>query len=126
MILEHGSKILVSHRRQYEGDHARFFVGVVEDYEHGVVRATGHTWLRDGYQGVFKRKDDERTKIFSLDSGAVIVYALPSTVNLSTLTFDAQGGELALRDDFGFAMDMSEGILHGASPNLRSLERRAL
>lgn len=106
----------MSHRRLFEGDHARFFVGVVEGYEHGVLRACGHTWIRDGYQGLFRRKEDERTKIFALSSGTVIVYVLPSTTNLESLRFCNEAGDVFVRDDFGLCMDLGEHVLHATSP----------
>jgi hypothetical protein len=55
MILERGAKVLVSHRRLFELDHGRYFIGVVEAYDAGVARVCGHTWTRDGYKGHFKR-----------------------------------------------------------------------
>lgn len=113
MILEPGDKILVAHRRLFEGDHARFFVGEVEEHELGVVRVHGWTWIRDGYQGLFTRKDDLRTKILSLSSGTLIVYALPESADLASLRLENPGGELFLCDDLGLRMDLSEGVLHG-------------
>ena len=125
MILETSSKVLISHRRLYDGDHTRFFVGVVEGYEAGIVRVCGHTWLRDGYQGLFRRKDDERTKVFSLASGTVMVYALPSTTDMTSLRFSIQGAEVYLEDEAGLRMDLSEGLLHGAPTAVRAAEKRA-
>lgn len=116
MILETGSKILIAHRRLFEGDHARFFVGVVEGYESGIARVSGHTWIRSGYHGEYRRKADESTKIVSLVSGTVILYALPSSVDLGSLRFSNEAGDLYLRDDGGWQMDLSEGVLHGGAP----------
>ena len=113
MILEAGSKVLLAHRRLFESDSVRFFVGVVDDYEAGMARITGHTWLRDGYRGIFTKKSDGRTKVISLSSGTIIVYQLPSTVQMSSLRFDISEGTLLLEDGEGFRMDLSEGT-HGA------------
>lgn len=127
MILENGTKVLVSHRRLFEGDHARYFVGIVEGYEHGIARICGHTWSRDGYQGQYRRKEDERTKIVSIASGAVMLYALPSHVDLASLRVFGEGGEVFLGDERGWRMDISEGVLHGGAPlpTRRSPEARA-
>ncbi len=114
MILEPGSKVLVCHRRLFESDHARYFVGMVNDYDQGIARVTGYTWTRDGYTGTFKRKQDERTKIISIASGTVIVYQLASAVDLGTLKLANENVNVMLSDEHGFQMDLSEGILHAA------------
>ena len=124
MILEPGTKVLVSHRRLFEQDHGRFFSGVVEGYERGVARICGHTWVRDGYRGEYSRKSDARTKIISLSSGTVIVYQLPGTVKMDRLRMESENTSLFLRDGSGFEMDLTEGTLRGGEP-LPELRRRA-
>lgn len=122
MILEPGAKVLLSHRRLFDSDHPRFFVGVVEGYEDGIVKVCGHTWLRDGYSGTFKKKADDRTKIVSITSGAVMVYQLPGTTNLNSIRFSTENGELSIRDDGDFRMDMNESP---ALPSSQAGARRA-
>jgi len=114
MILESGTKVLLSHRRLFETDHARYFIGVVEGYEDGLARVTGHTWLRDGYTGEYVHKDDERTKIISITSGTVIVYQLPSSLQLGELAMRTEGHQVFLTDGADFCMDMTEAQLHDA------------
>jgi hypothetical protein len=41
MLLEPEDKVLVVHRRLFEGDHQRFFVGIVENYEEGIAKVSG-------------------------------------------------------------------------------------
>jgi hypothetical protein len=77
MLLKEGDKILVAHRRLFEKDEVRFFVGRVEVCESGIVKATGHSYLRDALRGQLVEKADERTKILSLSSGTLVVYQLP-------------------------------------------------
>jgi hypothetical protein len=43
MMLKEGDKILIAHRRLFEKDDVRFFVGRVDAYE----AATGHSYVRD-------------------------------------------------------------------------------
>jgi hypothetical protein len=114
MILESGMKVLVTHRRLFESDHPRYFAGVVEGYENGLARVTGHTWTRDGYRGVFLRKQDARTKILAIGSGTMIVYQLPSTVQLEDFRIETEGARSYAHDASGFRMDLSEGHLHYA------------
>jgi hypothetical protein len=110
MILEPGHKILVTHRRLYDTDHGRFFTGVVEGYEAGIARITGHTWVFDNYRGAFQRKEDPRTKIVSLSSGTVIVYQLPEAVDLDSLSVVVEKTGVSLRDRRGFSMDLTESV----------------
>jgi hypothetical protein len=108
MILSNGCKILVSHRRLYSEDIPRLFVGVVDGYEGGIVKASGHTWIRDFMNGTFYRKPDLRSKIFSIVSGSLFCYQLPDTVELSQLRFEIQGKRVLLVDGVDFKMDLSE------------------
>ena len=44
-------------------------------------------------------------------SGTVIVYQLPSQVQIERLEFSTSGGLLFLQDGLGFQMDLTEGSL---------------
>lgn len=112
MIIENGTKVLIAHRRLFEQDHMRLFTGIVEGYELGIARVLGHTWVRDGYTGEYRRKKDSRTKIISLVSGTVIVYQLPSTVDLSALRVVTKNTNVYMQDGGDFEMDLTEGPLH--------------
>lgn len=108
MILQSGDKLLVVHRRLFDKDAARFFVGNVEEYEAGIARVTGYSFVRDTMaNGVF-RKDDPRTKLFAIASGTLLVYRLPNTVDLQSVHFVAEESKLRLTDGRAFAMDLSE------------------
>ena len=120
MILESGIKVLIAHRRLFESDHVRFFVGTVEGYEDGLARVTGQTWTRDPYQGLYVGKKELRTKIVPIGSGTVIVYQLPGTVRLEHFELSTEGSTLVAHDGADFRMDLSEGQIHTApAPALR-------
>jgi len=108
MLLKEGDKILVTHRRLFEKDEARFFIGSIDAYEAGVVKVKGHSYVRDFVGGRVIEKTDERTKILSLSSGTLIVYQLPNTVAIEKLIFDARDGLLTLTDGKDFIMNLSE------------------
>jgi hypothetical protein len=108
MLLKEGDKILVAHRRLFEKDEVRFFVGRVVAYDAGVIKANGHSYLRDTVGGRVVEKADERTKILSLSSGTPIVYQLPDAVALDAVKFVAAEGRLSLTDGKGFTMNLSE------------------
>lgn len=108
MLIEPGMKLLVAHRRLFENDHLRYFIGAVDGYQDGIARVTGHSWLREGYKGRFSRKPTEATKLIALASGTMLVYQLPSSVHLDKLEFVSEDQEILLRDDRGFEMDLTE------------------
>jgi hypothetical protein len=111
-MLEQGEKLLIVHRRLFEKDTPRFFVGEVQAYEQGIVKVKGYTFVKDLFTGSMKKKSDLRTKVMSIVSGTLIVYQLPVTVLLDSVRFNLdKDGELLLTDGGSFSMDMSE-LLH--------------
>jgi hypothetical protein len=108
MVLSEGSKVLIVHRRLFEADHPRYFVGQVDGYENGIAKVTGHTWVYDPMDGKLDKKGDSRTKILSLVSGGLICYELPADLRLETLNFQYDGHTLSLTDLKKFKMDLSE------------------
>lgn len=110
-MLERGDKLLIVHRRLFEKDPPRFFVGEVQDYEAGIAKVKGYSFLKDVFSGNFRKKPEFRTKILALASGTFMVYQLPGTVLLDSVRFNLdQDGGLVLSDDGGFSMDASETI----------------
>ena len=108
MLLKEGEKILVAHRRLFEKDDTRFFVGRIDAYEAGIIKVTGHSYVRDMLGGHLIEKAEERTKILSLSSGTLLVYQLPGHVVLDALKFVAADGRLALTDGKAFTMNLAE------------------
>lgn len=116
MIIEPGDKLLIAHRRLYESDQPRFFVGAVDAYEAGLVRVSGYSWVREPLRGELKRKDDLRTKIFAIASPGLICYLLPGAVELHHLDLrhGPQQHQVVLTDGAGFSMDLTD-----RNPSLR-------
>ncbi len=111
MILAPGEKVLISHRRLFESDQPRFFVGIVESYEDGMVKVTGYSWSREHIRGEMVRKNDPRTKIVSVSSGMVIVYELDPTLELEALRLETAGQhEVFLTDGSDFRMNLTDRL----------------
>lgn len=108
MILNPGDTVLVAHRRIFEQDGARYFLGTVEEYESGIARVTGYTFVRESFVGRVFRKDDLRTKIVAILSGTLIVYRLPEHLAIDKLHFVYAEGKLIVTDDAGFEMNLEE------------------
>ena len=108
MILKPGDKVLMVHRRLFEGDSERFFLGAVEEYEHGIARVTGFTFVRESMSGRVIRKNDPRTKIVSIASGTLIVYQLPADLAIEKAQFITSESKLTLSDGASFTMNVTE------------------
>jgi hypothetical protein len=113
MILSSGEKIFIAHRRLFEKDSIRFFVGTVDYYDAGVARATGHSYVRDNISGAMLEKAEERTKLFSVASGTLLFYVLPESVDFESLKFVDIDGRLSMIDANGFGMNLSDSSRGG-------------
>lgn len=107
-LLEPGTRVLVVHRRLFERDDNRLFVGEVEATDGGVFRTTGYTFVRDTLGGTIRKKADPRTKLLSLTSGTLIVYVLPPALDLGRVEIRCEETEVWLTDGGDFSMNLSE------------------
>ncbi|MCS6851380.1 MAG: hypothetical protein NZ700_09475 [Gemmataceae bacterium] len=108
MLVREGEKLLVAHRRLYEGDPPRFFVGQVDAYDAGIVRATGYSYVRDAVTGRMIQKPEPRTRLLSLTAGTLLVYVLPETTDLERIEFIYSGNQLMVTDGGEFTMGLAE------------------
>jgi hypothetical protein len=108
MILKPGDKVLIVHRRLFERDAARFFVGNVEEFDAGLAKVTGFSFSRDMGTGHVYKKDDPRTKIFAISSGTLLVYLLIGDLEIDKLHFVHVGTKFNLADGSGFEMDVTD------------------
>lgn len=108
-MLRAGDQLLLVHRRLFRDDTVRYFVGEVDEYDHGIVRLTGQSFVRNDYTGDFLSKKGRMSKIFSISSGTLITYLFPTRVDLNTLRFDHNSdGEVWLRDAGEFELNLTE------------------
>lgn len=109
MILTQNEKIFVIHRKIFEGDITRYFVGTVDGYQDGIARVSGHTWIKDDHSGDCIKKNDNRTEILSITSGNLIVYELPHDVEIEKISFITEkNGSTSLTDKGDFKLDITE------------------
>jgi hypothetical protein len=113
MLLNKGDTILVANRRLFETEELRFFIGRVDEYEAGIVKATGRSYIHDVMSGRMIEKEDKRTRILSLSSGTFLVYQIPGTVSVEALKFSEEAGRLSLTDEKGFTMNLAEHVHDG-------------
>ncbi|MHC4878440.1 MAG: hypothetical protein ACYTGL_18490 [Planctomycetota bacterium] len=107
-LLEPGDRLLVVHRRLFERDEARFFLGEVEAFESGVIRINGYSFVRDSFLATVRRKAEPRTKLLSLTSGTLLVYVLPRSIDIGQTELRCDDAEMLLTDGDNFSMNLSE------------------
>ncbi|MBX9790574.1 MAG: hypothetical protein K2Y37_16770 [Pirellulales bacterium] len=108
MVVNPQDTVLIVHRRLFEKDSTRFFIGVVEECDAGLIKATGFTYFQDMMTGHVNRKDDPRTKIVPLGAGTVLVYLLQGSPRIEDLHFVHSGSKTFLVDNARFRMDLTE------------------
>lgn len=108
-MLRPGEKIHVMHRRRFEKDMRRHFVGEVERYEHGVARASGYVFVIDDLsKHLFVKRPDRRTKLVAIASGDVIVNVIPAAVDLEHVAYELKARSLVVTDGSAWSMDVKE------------------
>ena len=108
MILNKGEKIHVVHRRHFEKDVHRHFVGVVEEYEAGVARATGHVFTVDHATYAYVRRPEQRTRLIAVASGDLLVNILPPSVDLEKIIYKQEKKSVRVTDGTDWHLDLSE------------------
>lgn len=108
-LLKPGEKIHVIHRRQFDKDVRRHFVGQVECYEQGVARATGYVFVTDDLnKHAFVKRPERRTKLIPINSGDVIVNVIPDSADLDRVHYMLSKSSLLVTDGASWSMDIKE------------------
>lgn len=108
MILQKGEKVHVIHRRIFEKEARRHFVGIVEDYEGGVARVVGYVYTVDRSKFTFVRRQEKRTRIISLVSGNSLVNIIPDSVDIEKIVYRQEKKAVRVTDGSNWHLDLSE------------------
>lgn len=109
MILKKGEKIHVVHRRYFENEARRHFIGVVEEYDEvGVARVAGHVFTVDRAKYAFVRRPERRIRIISLVSGNALVNVIPNSVDLDKIVYHQEKKAVRVTDGSDWHLDLSE------------------
>ena len=107
-MLTAGNKVLISHRRLFQNDDPRYFLGEVIEYDAGIVKLGGFSFVWDMTGGRYIKKPQPRVKLVSLSAGTVFAYQLPDETEVGTAEFVTQVGSTKLVDNSGLEIDMAE------------------
>lgn len=108
MVLEKGEKIHVIHRRYFQAEARRHFVGVVDEYDGGVARVTGFVYTVDRTKFAFVKRPERRTRIVSLVSGDVFINILPTEVDIDNIMYQQENKTVRVTDGSDWHLDLSE------------------
>lgn len=108
MILHKGEKIHVIHRRYFEKEPARHFIGIVDCYEGGVARVTGHVYAVDPTRYMFVRRPEVRTRVLSILSGDLLINLIPEDVDLDAIVYRPENKSVRVTDGTAWYIDISE------------------
>jgi hypothetical protein len=108
MILKPGEKLHVIHRRYFEKEARRHFVGIVDACEAGVARVTGYVYTVDRVKFSFMRRPERRTRLISLVSGDTLINILPPSVDLENIVYKQEKKAVRVTDGSDWYLDLSE------------------
>jgi hypothetical protein len=108
MILRSGEKIHVIHRRLYDKDPHRHFIGSVEAYEGGVARVVGHVYTVDTVKFQYVKRPELRTRLISIVSGDLLVNVIPPSVDLEKISYRQEKKGVRVSDGSDWHLDLSE------------------
>jgi hypothetical protein len=108
--LRQGDPVVIIERRLFRDDNTRIFVGIVEEFDDGAIRARGFGFHVSPYEVAgAERRSEDRVRVFSLSAGDV-VYVLERGQDISGLQLRRSPKAMSLTDGT-FSMDLSDFLL---------------
>ncbi len=116
MMLDSGDTILVSHRRLFDGDEPRFFIGRTIACEGPLFKAEGYSFVRDLATGHIVKKPEKRIKLMSIASPGQMVYQLPNDIDMDSIDVVSRNADAMLVAGPRIIMNLSEHTRGGHFP----------
>ena len=109
MVIAQGNKLHIITRRLFDTDLRRHFAGVVEEVSGTLIKIKGYVFVFDDSDNQFVRRDEQRTRVFSISDSGLIINVLAEEVDLSQLKYeiDSQGRRM-LTDGGAFGLNVTE------------------
>jgi len=114
MILDNNDVVLLSNRRMFQHDEARYFLGRIVASEGELLKVEGFSFVRDQNTGHVVRKTEKRIKVLSLASAGYIVYQLASEIDIDEAEIESRNGDAVLMAGGRPVLDLSEHTHCGA------------
>ena len=87
MMLKNGEKLFIIARRLFEKDLRRHFVGEVLESTDTTALVRGYAFVYDDASGDFLRREEARTRIFSLTDAVYVINLLPGETVLEDISY---------------------------------------
>ncbi|HYB92117.1 MAG TPA: hypothetical protein VEC38_13865 [Candidatus Binataceae bacterium] len=105
-----GDRVVLVDKRVFRDDNTRIFVGIVEEFDAGIIRARGYSYHVSPYEVAgTERRGEECVRVISLASGDML-YLLPRDQDITKLQLKRSPKSMSLTDG-KFAMDLSDFLL---------------
>jgi hypothetical protein len=111
MILQPGEKLFIVNLRNFDSDIRRHFFGEVDYSTEHVARVTGYAFVMNN-RNEFERKEEKRTRIFSLTDGRLVINIIPSSTIIEEIHYFLKDGRLHISDGHDFDYDIDEFRKH--------------
>jgi hypothetical protein len=109
MTLKNGEKVFIIARQLFEKDLRRHFVGEVIESSETTTRLRGYTFVYDDASGDFLRREELRTRVFSLTDAGYIINLLPGEALIEEVSYQTNDkNQRVLTDGKTFQMNVSE------------------
>ncbi len=109
--LHDNDRVLIIDRKLFKDDNTRIFVGVVEEYDEGMIRVRGVPFHLSPYEiSGAERHGEERVRVLSLNAGDLI-YLLPRELDVAKVQLRRSPKSLMLTDGAAMSLDLSEWLL---------------
>ena len=108
-VIRVGEKIHVAERRRFELDLRRHFIGEVIATAGTLIRARGYVFVLNSGTGVFDRKPEVRTRLFSAVDSNNTINILADSVDIDGVRYtNDKNRRLIVTDGQEFSLDINE------------------
>ena len=108
-MLSKGEKVFVVTRRLFDKDLRRHFVGEIQDVSGAAMRVQGYAFIFDETMNDFIRREDLRTRIFSIIDAGILIAVIPADVSIEEIRYRVdEKNRRILTDGKNYKMNVSE------------------
>ena len=108
-MLTKGEKVFIVTRRLFETDLRRHFVGEVLEASGATARVRGYAFIFDENNNEFARRNELRTRIFTLIDAGLTINVIPREVVLEDVKYTMnEKNQRILTDKKSFQMNVGE------------------
>jgi hypothetical protein len=106
--IEVGDKLHIITGRRFENDVRRHFVGEVIAISGELHKIQGYAFVFESGVNEYKKRPEQRTRIFSVGQEGFIVSQIPREVAIESLFYRVAGKHLVVTDGGTFTLDINE------------------